>query len=200
MKKTIIIGCSILATLVLSGCGNTTGTSSGKNGSEVASLKAENKSLKKQLAADNSTTSKKRVLSPVGEIQYTITNITTKRVENERSNYTNAEYNFSGIKDFPSRYYRTEISYQLKNIGAKAFSLSNTSSKVLDDDGIEYTRDSTTNFGIDMNSNGKVQPGTATTGTFYLLTKTKPNVKNISINVGDQFNGIDSVGKGGIAK
>lgn len=151
---------------------------------------------------DEAASFKPKTLSTAGMVQYTITGITEEKVENDESNYSDAEYNFSGISDFPSEYYRTEISYTLKNVGSQSLDLSTYSATILDSNNVEYGRESNDDYGIDINSNGDVNPNTATKGTFYLLSKTKIDISHFSINVGDQWGGPndDRVANGGVVK
>lgn len=101
---------------------------------------------------DEAASFKPKTLSTAGMVQYTITGITEEKVENDESNYSDAEYNFSGISDFPSEYYRTEISYTLKNVGSQSLDLSTYSATILDSNNVEYGRESNDDYGIDINS------------------------------------------------
>ena len=85
-----------------------------------------------------------------------------------------------------NKYYRTVINYQLKNEGDKAFALNTYQARIIDDDNIEYTRTGADKFLYDENSNGLVQPGTSTTGSFYLISKEAPKITNFKISVSEQ--------------
>lgn len=79
--------------------------------------------------------------------------------------------------------------------------MSTYQAKIIDDNNMEYTSNSIENFGYDQNSNGTVQPNTSTTGTFYLLSKEKPQITNFKINISEQYSDSqDKLGDSGIAQ
>ncbi|MGM0333978.1 DUF4352 domain-containing protein [Enterococcus sp. AZ050] len=200
MKK-IVIGL-IFSSLLLGACGNTTSSTNSDTQKTIDSLKTENSKLKSELKkTTNEAKNEKIKFNKVGIIEYTINSINTKQVKKSQKNFTNAEYNFSNIDDFPEKYYRTAISYELKNIGTEPFELSTYQAKIIDDNNMEYTSNSIENFGYDQNSNGTVQPNTSTTGTFYLLSKEKPQITNFKINISEQYSDSqDKLGDSGIAQ
>lgn len=187
MKK---LGVSILifgSLITLGACSNNDDKTA-KLEKTIESLEAENKSLNdkiKELTTAGDTEDEIK-FSKVGIVEYTVTSVKTDEVENKQENYTNAEYNFQGITSMPNKYYRTVINYQLKNEGDKAFALNTYQARIIDDDNIEYTRTGADKFLYDENSNGLVQPGTSTTGSFYLISKEAPKITNFKISVSEQ--------------
>lgn len=186
MKK-IILGL-VFSSIILGACGNTASSTDSDTQKTIDSLKTENSKLQSELKkANNITNNKKIKFSKVGIVEYTINSIETEQIQNSQENFTNAEYNFSNINNFPETYFRTAISYELKNTGTEPFELNTYQAKIIDDNDIEYIRDSIDKFGFDQNSNGLVQPNTSTTGTFYLLSKEKPSLSNFKISISEQY-------------
>lgn len=195
MKKRILLGLIFIIGLVLSGCDNTTRLTDSHSQKTIDSLKAENEEIKAKLSSQSTNTEessklagdtfKEKTLPVVGILEYTISSIKTEQVKNNQNNFTNAEYNFSRIKDFPETYYRTTISYKLKNTATVPFNLSTYQASLIDGDGMEYSRNGTY-YLYDENSNSLVQPETTTSGTFYLLSENKPNLDTFKLNVSNQ--------------
>ncbi|WP_057801852.1 lipoprotein [Pediococcus stilesii] len=198
MKKMLGVVTVSATLLILSGCGN-------KN-SEVASLKSENSSLKTELKSFENKSSKNaakqtdKVSTTVGSVQYSISKITSEKVTNKEDNYTNAEYNMPNVKSLPKHYYRTRIDYKLKNVGKKTFDLSYYHATVIDDNGNEFNQESNSEYGFDDNSNGIVNPGTKTSGSFYLISKEPINISHFKINISEQSDGENDVGKAGVVE
>lgn len=206
-----------LSAITLAGCSQSSQESSSKDSSTISSLKSENSSLRAEnnslqgvgtiesssskASTSKATSFKAKTLNTVGEAQYTITSLKQTKVKNKESNYTDAEYNYDGIKDYPDKYYRAEITYRLKNVGTQDFDLSAMQNSVSDAQGLEYSYSSGDVNGLDSNSNGTVKVGMTTSGTFYLLSKTEIPLEHFSINVGDQVpkNGDGIVGAAGTA-
>ncbi|QFR23076.1 hypothetical protein [Schleiferilactobacillus harbinensis] len=191
MKKSVLMFLGTAALFSLGGCG----TSQSKPAS--SSSKASNKA----------TTAKRvdfkpQTLPKVGVAEYTITGISVGQVTNNKDNWTNAEYNFSGIKQFPKKYWRATISYQLKNVGTKPFDLSYQQATVIGGDNVEFTDSGSDRYGYDGNSNGLVQPGTATTGKFILLSVDKPSLGTFKINQSKQVasDGSTELGAAGVTE
>lgn len=193
MKK---FGMSLLvlsSLLVLGACGDSGASADSsetiaKLEKTVDSLESENKVLNDKInelttAGDTKDEIK---FSKVGIVEYTVTSLKTEEVENKQDNYTNAEYNFQGINNMPAKYFRTVISYQLKNTADKELDLSTYQATIIDDDNIEYNRSSNDKYLFDENSNDLVQPGTSTTGSFYLISKNAPKITNFKISVSEQ--------------
>lgn len=179
--------------LVLGACGNSndsTGDSEtvAKLEKTVDSLKSENEELNSKIKelTNSGDTEDEITFSTVGAVEYTVTSVKTEEIENKQDNYTNAEYNFQGINNMPAKYFRTVISYQLKNTADKELDLSTYQATIIDDDNIEYNRSSNDKYLFDENSNGLVQPGTSTTGSFYLISKDAPKITNFKISVSEQ--------------
>lgn len=199
MKKVLGLSIVTFSALALVGCGN-------NESSEVSKLKSENSSLKAELKAVSESTNKEskkqenKVSTVVGSTQYTITKISNKRISNKKANYTNAEYNMPDVKSLPSHYYRAAINYKLKNVGSKAFGLGYYQANVIDATGNEFNMESNTEYGFDQNSNGNVNPGVSTSGTFYLISAKPIDLSTFKINVSDQSTGSDVVGAGGVAE
>lgn len=190
MKKLISFVLAGMLLLSAFGCSNSNQSKSS------SSSKASSSVTKKQAKPIKFTT--------VGALQYTITSIQSDKITNKKSNWTNAEYNFPGIKNYPKNYYRTTLDYTLANTSDKTVDLSFYQANVLLD-GLEYTHESNTANLFDENSNGVIQPGTKTSGKFELITKQKIKVtpKNIKINIGDQYakgGQGDPVGTAGVAQ
>lgn len=187
MKK---LGASILvlgSLITLGACSNNDDKTANLE-KTIESLEAENKSLNdkiKELTIAGDTEDEIK-FSTVGAVEYTVTSVKTEEVENKQDNYTNAEYNFQGITNMPAKYYRTVISYQLKNTADKELDLSTYQATIIDDDNVEYNRSSNDKYLFDENSNGLVQPGTSTTGSFYLISKDAPKITNFKISVSEQ--------------
>lgn len=203
MKKSILLGLIFIIGLVLSGCDNTTSLTDSHSQKTIDSLKAENEEIKAKSSSQSTNTEessklvgdtfKEKTLPVVGILEYTISSIKTEQVKNNQNNFTNAEYNFSRIKDFPETYYRTTISYKLKNTATVPFSLSTYQASLIDGDGMEYSRTGEY-FLYDENSNSLVQPETTTSGTFYLLSENKPNLDTFKLNVSKQYTDDYTVG------
>lgn len=187
MKKLGISFLALSSLLFLGACSNNNGETT-KLEKTIESLESENKNLNdklKELTTAGDTEDEIK-FSKVGIVEYTVTSVKTDEVENNQNNYTNAEYNFQGITNMPDKYYRTVISYQLKNTADKEFDLSTYQASIIDDDNIEYNRSSNDKYLYDENSNGLVQPGTSTTGSFYLISKDAPKITNFKISVSEQ--------------
>ncbi|WP_461214314.1 hypothetical protein [Lacticaseibacillus sp. GG6-2] len=187
MKRFLLVSVGIALSFGLVACGesgNSSEVSSLK--SENSSLKSANSSLKKSLNKPDEIT-KAKTLNTVGEAQYTIISVTQERVKQAESNYTDAEYNYSGIKSYPDHYYRAEIQYQLKNVGKKDFDLSYMGNSVTDANGMKYSFGGGATFGFDDNDNGVLKAGDSTSGSFYLLSKTKIDLSHFKVNVTDQI-------------
>lgn len=199
VKKLLGLGIITMGILTLSGCGNN------KN-KEISSLKLENSSLKKELNAisESSASANKKqenkTSTVVGSVQYTITKITNKKIANKKNNYTDAEYNMSDIKSLPKSYYRATINYKLKNVGKKAFDLSYYQANVIDAKNNEFTSESSSEYGFDENSNGKVNPGMSTSGSFYLISDKPIDLSTLKINVSEQSTGSDTLGAAGVVE
>ena len=186
--KRLGVSILILGSLITLGACSNNDDETAKLEKTIESLEAENKSLNdkiKELTTAGDTEDEIR-FSTVGAVEYTVTSVKTEEVENKQDNYTNAEYNFQGINNMPAKYYRTVISYQLKNTADKELDLSTYQATIIDDDNIEYNRSSNDKYLFDENSNGLVQPGTSTTGSFYLISKDAPKVTNFKISVSEQ--------------
>lgn len=201
MKKVIVTLAVATTSLLLGACGNTSANKVGGDSAKISSLKKENASLKSELNATAGNTNEEKQLNAVGRVQYTITSVKQETVKNREENYTNAEFNFQDIKDYPKTYRRATITYKLKNVGNKPFDLSSMQNTVTDNDGNEYSDGGGDIFGFDENSNGTVKPGVSTSGKFTLLSKNKINLKSFVINVTDQFTDDDiNLGGAGSAK
>lgn len=193
MKKIGVFLLVLSSALVLGACSNSndsTGDSEtvAKLEKTVDSLKSENEELNSKIKelTNSGDTEDEITFSTVGAVEYTVTSVKTEEIENKQDNYTNAEYNFQGINNMPAKYYRTVISYQLKNTADKELDLSTYQATIIDDDNIEYNRSSNDKYLFDENSNGLVQPGTSTTGSFYLISKDAPKITNFKISVSEQ--------------
>lgn len=187
MKK-LGVSILVLGSLITLGACSNNDDKTAKLEKTIESLEAENKSLNdkiKELTTAGDTEDEIK-FSTVGAVEYTVTSVKTEEVENKQDNYTNAEYNFQGINNMPAKYYRTVISYQLKNTADKELDLSTYQATIIDDDNIEYNRSSNDKYLFDENSNGLVQPGTSTTGSFYLISKDAPKITNFKISVSEQ--------------
>lgn len=187
MKK-LGVSILVLGSLITLGACSNNDDKTAKLEKTIESLEAENKSLNdkiKELTTAGDTEDEIK-FSTVGAVEYTITSVKTEEIENKQDNYTNAEYNFQGINNMPAKYYRTVISYQLKNTADKELDLSTYQATIIDDDNIEYNRSSNDKYLFDENSNGLVQPGTSTTGSFYLISKDAPKITNFKISVSEQ--------------
>lgn len=187
MKK-LGVSILVLGSLITLGACSNNDNKTAKLEKTIESLEAENKSLNdkiKELTTAGDTEDEIK-FSTVGAVEYTVTSVKTEEVENKQDNYTNAEYNFQGITNMPAKYFRTVISYQLKNTADKELDLSTYQATIIDDDNIEYNRSSNDKYLFDENSNGLVQPGTSTTGSFYLISKDAPKVTNFKISVSEQ--------------
>jgi hypothetical protein len=172
MKKVLTAGVAVLAILTLAACG-----SNSSDSATVSSLKAENSSLKKEVAGTTKTTEAVK-LPKSGVVQYTITSVKTEHVANKKENYTDGEDNLSAVDNFPAHYYRTTISYEAKNFSSKSISLSTSGGlTVTDGDGHPYSRDSQDYAAIEMNDNVDVPAGESYSGVVYALSKRKPNFK-----------------------
>ncbi|WP_390409472.1 hypothetical protein [Lacticaseibacillus jixiensis] len=202
MHKSLGIGAIALIGLLLAACSSNNDSASSKDAATISSLKQDNASLQHQIkaASGESSSTKHVTLAKVGVAQYTITGIRTEKVTNKEANYTNAEYNFDDIANFPKQYYRTTIGYQLKNVGTKPFGLGYMQAHVVDATGVEFTDSGTDTFGFNENSNGDVQPGTATTGKFILLSTTAPKLNTFKISVSEQRNDTEIFGPAGITQ
>lgn len=198
MKKKLILGFICTSILTLGACSSPSNNATdGETQKTINSLKKENEELKKQITSQSNdteeniesidSTSKEKTLPIVGILEYTISSIKTEQVTNDEDNFTNAEYNFNGIENFPEKYYRTTISYKLKNKATSPFSLSSHQASLIDGVGMEYSRTAGEYFLYDENSNSLVQPETTTSGAFYLLSKNKPNLSTFKLNVSKQF-------------
>lgn len=218
-KKIGLFGIVLISfsTLGLAGCSQSNQSASSKSSSTISSLKSENNSLRAEnnslqgIGTKESSTSKTsstktaaftaKTLNTVGEEQYTITSVKQSKVNNKESEYTDAEYNFDGIKNYPDKYYRAEITYRLKNIGSQDFDLSYGQDSVSDAQGLEYSYVSGDVNGLNSNSNGVVKTGMTTSGTFYLISKTEIPLDHFSINVSEQIpkSGEGAVGAAGTA-
>ncbi|HBB8189368.1 TPA: DUF4352 domain-containing protein, partial [Enterococcus faecium] len=194
----LILGFICTSILTLGACSSPSNNATNSETQKtINSLKKENEELKKQIASQSNDTeensesidnaSKEKTLPVVGILEYTISSIKTEQVTNDEDNFTNAEYNFSGIENFPEKYYRTTISYKLKNKATSPFSLSSYQASLIDGDGMEYSRTAGEYFLYDENSNSLVQPETTTSGVFYLLSKNKPNLSTFKLNASKQF-------------
>nr|DAF71757.1 MAG TPA: Protein of unknown function (DUF3138) [Caudoviricetes sp.] len=204
MKK-VLLGVILLTSLTLAGCTSGDSAKSEKMEKTIESLKKENENLNSKLKAlsTEGDTSENIIFSSVGTLQYTITSIKTDEIENKQENYTNAEYNFQAIDTLPKEYYRTKINYNLKNIGNKPFSLGSYQAGILNDEDIEYTGSGSEKYLFDENSNGVIQPGTSSTGSFYLISSEPPKITNFKINISKQFSDNTEegpIGAAGIAK
>lgn len=145
--------------------------------------------------------SKSKTGSIVGEAKYTIISIKQEHVKKDEDNYTDAEYNFSDIKNYPSKYYRTTLNYNLKNVGDKKFDLGYTTANIVDAHGQQYTDESNSNYGLDDNSGSKVAPGNKISAEFILLSKKPIDLKTYTIELSGQYlNGDTKVGTGGTVK
>lgn len=187
MKK-LGVSILVLGSLITLGACSNNDDKTAKLEKTIESLEAENKSLNdkiKELTTAGDTEDEIK-FSTVGAVEYTVASVKTEEVENKQDNYTNAEYNFQGINNMPAKYYRTVISYQLKNTADKELDLSTYQATIIDDDNIEYNRSSNDKYLFDENSNGLVQPGTSTTGSFYLISKDAPKITNFKISVSEQ--------------
>lgn len=187
MKK-LGVSILVLGSLITLGACSNNDDKTAKLEKTIESLEAENKSLNdkiKELTTAGDTEDEIK-FSTVGAVEYTVTSVKTEEVENKQDNYSNAEYNFQGINNMPAKYYRTVISYQLKNTADKELDLSTYQATIIDDDNIEYNRSSNDKYLFDENSNGLVQPGTSTTGSFYLISKDAPKITNFKISVSEQ--------------
>lgn len=206
-----------LSAVTLAGCSQSNQGASSKSSSTISSLKSENSSLRaennslqgigtkgsstRKTSSAKTTAFKAKTLNTVGEEQYTITSVKQAKVNNKESEYTDAEYNFDGIKSYPDKYYRAEITYRLKNIGTQDFDLSYGQDSVSDAQGLEYSYASGDVNGLNSNSNGVVKAGMTTSGTFYLISKTEIPLDHFSINISEQVpkGGEGTVGAAGTA-
>lgn len=218
-KKLGLFGITLLgfSAVTLAGCSQSSQDTSSKSSSTISSLKSENSSLRAEnnslqgvdtkasstskTASTKTSNFKAKTLNTVGEEQYTITSLKQSQVNNKESEYTDAEYNFDGIKSYPDKYYRAEITYRLKNTGTQDFDLSYGQDSVSDAQGLEYSYASGDVNGFNDNSNSVVKAGMTTSGTFYLVSKTKIPLDHFSINVAEQIpkDGEGAVGAAGTA-
>lgn len=183
MKKILLV--LPLTLLLLTACGNSDTAES----SEISSLKAENSSLKAELKKANApvVNKEKKTLNTVGSCQYTVTGVKQEKVKNDSDNYTNAEYNFAGMDDFPKTYYRAKISYTLKNVGDKEFDLGYGEDTITDAKGIQYTDGAGDLAGFNDVATDVVKPDTLISGSFFLLSKEKMDLSHFKVNVDEKI-------------
>ena len=177
MKKALILLMSLfMATIILTGCGNS------------KSSKAESN--------PNVTVKKVNHKMPVvAGMVYTIKEIKTEKVTKSSSNETNAELNLDK-SDLSKHYYRYTIKYNLKNTNSQSVDLSYMQAKVLDDNKTELsTSGYSDGFMLDDNNNGKIAPNTSTNGKFIILSNSKLSLKHFSINVPDAYHADSDVEK-----
>ena len=108
-KRYVLMG--LLSLLFLGACSNNKQETTSSSSSHVSSSLA-------------STDTINQTLDTVGSLKYHLGTVTTRKVENDRNNYTEAERKFKYKSSLGDTYYRTTITYSVTNVGEETINLS----------------------------------------------------------------------------
>ena len=142
-----------------------------------------------------STDTINQTLDTVGSLKYHLGTVTTRKVENDRNNYTEAERKFKYKSSLGDTYYRTTITYSVTNVGEETINLAKTPLSVTTDNGGKFTSTGKLNhYAHNVLVNGyKLKVGKKLQGKLVLLSSHKLDISSIQLNIGTQvpYNSID---------
>ena len=158
----------LLSLLFLGACSNNKQETASSSSSHVSSSLA-------------STDTINQTLDTVGSLKYHLGTVTTRKVENDRNNYTEAERKFKYKSSLGDTYYRTTITYSVTN-------LAKTPLSVTTDDGSKFTSTGKLNhYAHNVLVNGyKLKVGKKLQGKLVLLSSHKLDISSIQLNIGTQ--------------
>ena len=179
-KRYVLMG--LLSLLFLGACSNNKQETTSSSSSHVSSSLA-------------STDTINQTLDTVGSLKYHLGTVTTRKVENDRNNYTEAERKFKYKSSLGDTYYRTTITYSVTNVGEETINLAKTPLSVTTDDGSKFTSTGKLNhYAHNVLVNGyKLKVGKKLQGKLVLLSSHKLDISSIQLNIGTQvpYNSID---------
>ena len=172
-KRYVLMG--LLSLLFLGACSNNKQETTSSSSSHVSSSLA-------------STDTINQTLDTVGSLKYHLGTVTTRKVENDRNNYTEAERKFKYKSSLGDTYYRTTITYSVTNVGEETINLAKTPLSVTTDDGSKFTSTGKLNhYAHNVLVNGyKLKVGKKLQGKLVLLSSHKLDISSIQLNIGTQ--------------
>ncbi|WP_127848727.1 hypothetical protein [Lacticaseibacillus hulanensis] len=185
----------LLASTLLSGCGN---ASAAKLRSENSALKAENARLRSASSPSLAATEERdedssdavasaERLTRVGTLDIAVERITNSRVENNPRRYTPVETGYPQVKTWPAEYFRGEIKLRLTNEGSAAIDLTRQVLELTDGQGRTYTAETSDTFGKVIYAREILEPNETATANLYVIGKRRINLDRFALKFGPQF-------------
>lgn len=186
-KIWLLLGLSLLL-VSLSACGDSEDKSeNGSDTAQLASLRSENKSLKKELKSAKGTeiktstasTNSVDLLAKSNNIEGRVSKVTQQHMVNNEEDYTNAEYNIDG--KVPDKYYKATISFSIKNLGDKEIDLSYGDITLTDATNQIFSQ-SSSDHNLFTNSNDVIQPQATVDNKLELISENKIDLSKFKVN------------------
>lgn len=178
-KKFLLVGTLFASTLLLTACGNSdkgTKTSSVDKSSTSSQSSSKNKNSKEKQLND--------VVQQNDKIQMTLNSVKQEKLSGDEEEYSNAEYNTK--MNVKSPYFKTTVTYSIKNISSDVIDLGYGEQNVESSDGQMYSSESSSHAFYNNLDLVKLKPNSTIDGSFELLTKDKPaDISQLTFNWDD---------------
>ena len=193
-KKAITLLGMISAGLLLGGC---------SNGNSEKVDRANSVSQSKKSNRNEKVVKIDKTSNQVGPLKVHVSNIKYEKVENKKSNWTDAEYNMEGHpkKDLNKYYYRAIVSLKFENTGDKSVDLSYGERTYTVDDGTAFPIQSGANGSSFESSVAKIAPHGKLAETVILISNNKFTANKLQVTFTDICENMDTtLSEGGTAK